>query len=82
MQWICLTHAGEERSLNDIVALKPIAIAHHGNRTDAFFQSDNADRVHDYVKKIHDLGFCAGVSTHCPKHVAIWRTRVGKTIFT
>ena len=41
------------------------------NGTRASYAYDNADRVHDFVKKIHDLGFFAGVSTHCPKHVAI-----------
>ena len=25
--------------------------------------------VHDYVKKVHDLGLLAGVSAHCPEHL-------------
>ena len=71
MQWICLTHAGEDAMLKDILALKPIGIAHHGNRTDTYFQTGKRDIVHDYVKKLHDLGIFAGISTHCPKHVAM-----------
>jgi hypothetical protein len=71
MQWICLTHAGDESILKDILALKPIAIAHHGNRTDEYFQTDRRQQVRDYVKKVHDLGLLAGISTHCPKHVAM-----------
>lgn len=71
MQWICLTHAGEDAMLKDILALKPIGIAHHGNRTDEYFQSGKPQIVHDYVKKVHDVGLFAGISTHCPKHVAM-----------
>lgn len=71
MQWICLSHAGEDSMLKDIVALKPIGIAHHGNRTDDYFHAGNRQIVLDYVKKIHDLGIFAGVSSHCPKHIAI-----------
>jgi len=70
MQWICLTHAGEDAVLKDVLSLKPIAIAHHGNRTDNYFQTGKAEIVHDYVKKIHDLGIFAGISTHCPQHLA------------
>lgn len=71
MQWICLTHAGEEATLKSILALNPIGIAHHGNRTDEYIQQGKAEVVHDYVKKVHDLGIFAGISTHCPKHVAM-----------
>jgi len=71
MQWISLTHAGEDAVLKDVLALKPIAIAHHGNRTDEAFQKGKPQLVHDFVKKVHDLGIFAGISTHCPKHVAI-----------
>ena len=71
MQWICLTHAGENDKLQKILDLKPIGIAHHGNRTDTYFQTGKREIVHDYVKKLHDLGMFAGISTHCPKHVGI-----------
>jgi len=71
MQWICLSHAGEEAMFKDILALKPIGIAHHGNRTDDYFHAGNRQIVLDYVKKIHDAGIFAGVSSHCPKHIAI-----------
>ena len=67
MQWICLTHAGEDAVLKDVLALKPIGIAHHGNRTDTYFQTGRPEIVHDYVKKIHDFGgIAAGISTHSP----------------
>jgi len=70
MQWICLTHAGEDAVLKNVLSLKPIGIAHHGNRTDNYFQAGKPEIVHDYVKKVHDLGIFAGVSTHCPQHLA------------
>ena len=71
IQWICLTHAGEDASLKNILALNPIGIAHHGNRTDDYIQQGKPEIVHDFIKKLHDLGMFTGISTHCPKHVAL-----------
>jgi hypothetical protein len=47
----------------------PIAIAHHGGVTDALFRAGRAHKIHDFVKKVKDLGLLAGVSSHCPDHV-------------
>jgi hypothetical protein len=50
--------------------LKPIAIAHHGNRTDERFRAGEMNVVKDFVKAVHDAGLPAGVSTHNPQVVA------------
>jgi len=71
IQWICLSHAGEDAVFKNILELKPIGIAHHGNRTDTYFQAGKPGVVRDFVKKVKDLGIFAGVSTHCPKHLAM-----------
>lgn len=67
MQWICLTHPGEDNLWNEIAALKPIGVAHHGNRTDdAFHYNQNPEKIRDFVKKVKDAGMFAGISTHSP----------------
>ena len=48
---------------------KPIAIVHHGGVTDRLFRTGKAEKVHDYVKRVHDLGVLAGVSSHSPEVV-------------
>ena len=49
--------------------LKPIGIAHHGNRTDERFREGRMDVVKDFVKAVHDAGLPAGVSCHNPEVV-------------
>ena len=43
-----------------------IAIAHHGEVTDALFKRGKLDVVHDRLKRIRDAGFLVGLSTHMP----------------
>jgi hypothetical protein len=43
-----------------------IAIAHHGEVTDRLFKSSQIEQVEDYLKRVHDAGLMAGVSTHIP----------------
>jgi hypothetical protein len=68
IQWICLSLADDKAFIQDVLAPKPIAIAHHGTRTDfAFHYGIPAPQViQDYMKRIHDLGVPAAVSLHCP----------------
>lgn len=70
IQFICLTSVKQLDILKDVLAMKPIAICHHGNVTDDLIRSGQQEVVHDYVKRIHDHGILAGVSTHSPDHVA------------
>lgn len=43
-----------------------IGVAHHGEVTDQLFKQGKIDQVNDYLKRIHDAGLPAGISTHMP----------------
>jgi hypothetical protein len=70
IQLVCL-HAGRPNgaSIGDVMSNKPLAIVHHGGVTDGLFRAGQAQKVHDFVKQVHDSGALAGVSTHCPDNV-------------
>lgn len=71
VHWLTLAWEGEgHRPLAEVLALKPIAVVHHGGVTDRLFRSNQREKVHDFVKKAHDGGVLAGVSSHDPDHVA------------
>lgn len=48
---------------------KPIAVAHHGVYTDRLWRAGKLDRVQEFINRMHDAGFVAGVSTHNPRVV-------------
>lgn len=51
----------------DLLEYKPIWYIHHGNVTDALFRAGKQEKVHDFLKKVHDvLGIPAGISAHNP----------------
>ncbi len=51
----------------DLLQYRPIWHVHHGNATDTLFRSGQQEKVHDFVKKVHDvLGIPAGISAHNP----------------
>jgi hypothetical protein len=57
--------SNEEGSIKEY---KPMFLLHHGNVTDALFRAKKQEKVHDFVKKVHDqLGIPAGVSAHNPE---------------
>jgi len=71
VHWFCLAWEGDgHRPLGEVLALKPIAVVHHGGVTDRLFRSNQKEKVHDFVKKAHDAGVLAGVSSHNPDHIA------------
>jgi hypothetical protein len=43
-----------------------IAVAHHGEVTDRLFKTGQFDQIADYLKRVHDAGLVAGISTHMP----------------
>ncbi|MCW5983399.1 MAG: hypothetical protein KIT09_35230 [Bryobacteraceae bacterium] len=69
VQFICLT-SPRHGAMNEILELKPIAIVHHGSVTDPAFRAGQPEKVHDYIKQVHDAGVMAGVSTHNPDYLA------------
>ncbi|MBI2302696.1 MAG: hypothetical protein HYU66_27635 [Armatimonadetes bacterium] len=51
----------------DILQYKPLWYVHHGNVTDDLFRAGQHEKVHDFVKQVHDqLGIPAGISAHNP----------------
>jgi len=56
--------------LPEVAKLKPIGVAHHGNRTDERYRAGEMSIVRDFTKAVHDAGLPAGVSTHNPAVVA------------
>lgn len=86
LQFICLTSGRQYESFKDILAMKPIALVHHGGVTDSLFHSGKRDAVRDFLKRAHDTGVMAGMSTHNPDHLAFaedagWETDFYMTCF-
>jgi hypothetical protein len=68
LQYICL-HSQREKIQEAVDAAQPIAMVHHGGATDKLFATGKSERVHDYVKAVHDAGMLAGVSAHNPDNI-------------
>lgn len=51
--------------------LEPLAMYHHGNRTDRAFQDGKIDAVRDWCARVRDLGVTVGVGTHKPEVIAL-----------
>ncbi|MFO7902164.1 MAG: hypothetical protein R6U98_05855 [Pirellulaceae bacterium] len=72
MHFFCL--AKDVREIRPAIdATHPFALVHHGGVTDRRFAEGKSERVHDFVKAVHDAGLVAGVSAHnpdCIKQVA------------
>jgi hypothetical protein len=50
---------------------KPMAMYHHGERTDAAFQEHRMADVREWCRKTRDLGTLVGVGTHKPEVIAL-----------
>jgi hypothetical protein len=70
MQWICLMPDTTPEQWKQILALKPIAVVHHGEFTDRAFRAGAEQQVRDFVRKAHDFGVMAGISSHSPTNIA------------
>jgi hypothetical protein len=70
MQWICLTGDMSPAAWKEVAALKPVAMVHHGEITDRLFREGGEGKVRDFLKKAHDLGLLAGISSHSPQNIA------------
>ncbi len=70
LNFICIHADRHPVNLKTVIADQdPIAIVHHGGVTDALFRQGKAQDVRDFVKKVHDHGVMAGVSTHNPENL-------------
>ncbi len=69
MQFICLASPdkiADKEILADILALKPIGIAFHGEVTDRMWRNGEIDQILDTLSQIRDTGVRVGLSTHNP----------------
>ena len=81
MNWLCLAdpwdvnpkantpeeiHDAMMKCVDIAAPAKPIGMAHHGGGTDNLFRTGKLDMIKDFISKVHDLGFPAGISTHNP----------------
>ena len=72
MNFFCLAKNPDEVRLA-VDAVDPFALVHHGGVTDRRFAEGESEKVHDFIKAVHDAGLLAGVSAHnpdCIKQVA------------
>jgi hypothetical protein len=69
LQWMCLLRDATPEQWKEIIALKPIAIVHHGEATDKLWKAGymEAKKIGAFVQKVKDFGLLAGVSTHNPE---------------
>jgi hypothetical protein len=56
----------DEKAFNEVIAVKPVGIAHHGNRTDDLFREGRMAVVQEFLKKVRDAGVMVGLSCHNP----------------
>jgi len=54
-----------------VAARKPLAMYHHGERTDQAYQNGRIATVRDWCKQVRDLGCLVGVGTHKPEVIAL-----------
>lgn len=69
IQWICLMKDVGPAQWKEIIDLKPIAVVHHGEYTDRFFDTAEEEQIRDFIKKARDYGVLAGVSSHRPRNI-------------
>lgn len=71
LHFICLhSERPKDAPIKTVITdMNPIAFVHHGGVTDSLFRAGKAQQVRDYIKKVHDAGALAGVSSHCPDHI-------------
>lgn len=65
---ICL-HSDAKGIKSMVDEAQPIAMVHHGGATDKLFGMGKSQRVHDYIKAVHDAGVMAGMSAHNPDNI-------------
>jgi hypothetical protein len=72
IQWVAQT-ASERRdtisNIHQIASYDPIAIYHHGSRTDHHFRHGTFGEVEEAIDEIKSLGISAGLGTHVPEVV-------------
>lgn len=69
MQWILLSHREIEedpRLIDEVAALNPIGIVHHGGSAERKRRNGQLSLVRDFLKAVKERGVLAGLSLHDP----------------
>jgi len=69
LHFICIHNLSRGPLEKVVQEMDPIAILHHGGVTDRLFRDGKAGEVHDFVKRVHDMGRLSGVSSHSPQNI-------------
>lgn len=64
---LLILYETKNATMKGSLALKPIAMAHHGGVTDSYWKSGQMQKVRDFIKEVKDAGILAGVSCHMPE---------------
>jgi hypothetical protein len=59
----------KEKPEDAVESMRPIAVSHHGEVTDALFRQRKMDDVREFTKRVRQAGVLVGVSTHQPEIV-------------
>ena len=54
-----------------VTNLRPLAMYHHGGRTDSAYQDGRIASVREWCKRVRDLGVAVGVGSHKPEVLAL-----------
>ena len=56
-----------EKPEEAVAAMRPVAVSHHGEVTDALFRQQKMEDVREFTKRTRQTGVLVGVSTHKPE---------------
>ena len=60
----------KEKPEETVARIHPMAVAHHGEVTDAAWKNQKIEDVHEFTKRARQTGVLVGVSTHKPEVIA------------
>jgi len=72
LHWIAQTaseYGDLARNLQEIAAMRPIAIYHHGSKTDEYWNAGRIEQARENLKLIRQTGAQVGLATHNPEVV-------------
>jgi hypothetical protein len=58
------TNSGKDPVEETVKRIQPIALYHHGEKTDVLFRAGKMDQVQEYTKRLRQTGVLVGIGTH------------------
>ena len=66
--------------MKQILAVKPFAVSHHGGYSDRYVREGHPEKIHDFVKHVHDSGALPGFQRTTRRPYSAFRIWDGSTI--